>query len=172
MLARRTLLCMQPKPASGRLCFAKEGPRIVRRTTLENALDASHALHFNALAILARPISFARCLARADWPIRPKKLRTFENNSKMKKTADMPLWVYFAFASIETRKAAVWLVGSCVVFTAYCIPWANFYDNQEWVKVIFLLDDWSWFGSMVPLTLWYYLSLRWLDQHARWDEAA
>lgn len=86
----------------------------------------------------------------------------------MQKTPDMPLWVFLAFSSIETRKAALWLIGSCVAFTIYCIPWADLYSEQEWLKVIFLLDDWEWFYWMVPLTLWYYLSFRWLDRHGRW----
>ena len=85
----------------------------------------------------------------------------------MKKTDDMPIWVFLAFSSIETRKAALWLIGSCVAFTLYCVPWANLYEQPAWLKRVFLLDDWSWFAWMVPLTFWYYLSLKWLDRKAR-----
>ena len=72
----------------------------------------------------------------------------------MKKTDDMPIWVFLAFSSIETRKDALWLIGSCVAFTLYCVHWANLYDQSEWFKRVFLLDDWSWFAWMVPLTFW------------------
>ena len=88
----------------------------------------------------------------------------------MEKTKDMPLWVFLAFSSIETRKMAMILIWSCIVFTLYCIPWVMFVDNP-WVKSIFLIDDWSWVTMMVPICLWYWLSLRWVDKHSAWPAA-
>lgn len=89
----------------------------------------------------------------------------------MKKTDDMPIWVFLAFSSIETRHAAVGLIGACVAFTLYCIPWSLYYDGHGWVAKLFLLTDWEWFAWMIPLTLWYWLSLKWLDKHQRWPLA-
>lgn len=88
----------------------------------------------------------------------------------MQKTDDMPLWVFLAFSSVESRKLAVGLVWSCLLFMLYCIPWSLYYPHPA-VKMIFLLEDWEWFLWMIPLTLWYYLSLKWLDKHGKWVEA-
>jgi len=85
----------------------------------------------------------------------------------MEKTKNMPLWVFLAFSSIETRKMALILTWSCVIFSVYCIPWVNYTDNTL-VSTIFLIDDWSWLAMMIPLCLWYWLSLRWLDKNAAW----
>jgi hypothetical protein len=87
----------------------------------------------------------------------------------MKKADDMPLWVSLAFSSIESRKVALWLVFGCVLFSAYCIPWANYFGSVDWVVKIFLIDDWSWFAMMVPITLWYWLSLKWIDNNSGWE---
>jgi hypothetical protein len=87
----------------------------------------------------------------------------------MKKENDMPLWVSLAFSSIESRKVALWLVFSCVLFSAYCIPWSNYFGSEDWVAKIFLIDDWNWFAMMVPITLWYWLSLRWIDNNSGWE---
>jgi hypothetical protein len=89
----------------------------------------------------------------------------------MEKTDKMPLWVFLAFSSIETRKAALILIYSCVVFSIYCIPWVLLLPAQEWLGSIFLIDDWSWLAMMVPMTLWYVLSLRWVDQKGDWKSA-
>ncbi len=88
----------------------------------------------------------------------------------MEKTKDMPLWVFLAFSSIETRKMAMILIWSCIIFTLYCIPWVMFSDNP-WVKTLFLIDDWSWVAMMVPICLWYWISLRWIDKHSAWPTA-
>ena len=87
----------------------------------------------------------------------------------MEKTDNMPLWVFLAFSSINTRKGALILIWSCIVFSLYCIPWVQFFADQEWVKKIFLIDDWSWIAMMIPMVLWYGLSLRWVDKHATWE---
>jgi hypothetical protein len=87
----------------------------------------------------------------------------------MQKTDDMPWWVFLAFSSIETRKGALILIWSSIIFTLYCIPWVLFYDGNDWVAKIFLIDDWEWFAMMVPMTLWYWLSMKWVDKKQRWQ---
>ncbi len=87
----------------------------------------------------------------------------------MEKKDNIPLWVFFAFASINTRKGALILIWSCVVFTGYCIPWSLFYSESEWVNQIFLIDDWSWLAMMIPIIIWYYCCLRWVDKNNAWE---
>jgi hypothetical protein len=87
---------------------------------------------------------------------------------KVQKTDNMPLWVYLAFSSISTRKGALALIGVSVVFSFYCIPWSRFISGQGWVTKIFLIDDWSWFAMMVPVTCWYWISIKWLDKNSGW----
>jgi hypothetical protein len=88
----------------------------------------------------------------------------------MEKTDDMPIWVFLAFSSIETRKTAMLLVWSCLVFSVYCIPWVLFFKDSGWISTILLIDDWSWVAMMAPITLWYWLSLRWVDHKSGWTE--
>jgi len=88
----------------------------------------------------------------------------------MQKTDNMPLWVYLAFSSISTRKGALILIGVSLVLTIYCIPWSRFFTNQNWVLKIFLIQDWSWFAMMIPATIWYLVSLRWIDKNTGWVE--
>jgi len=87
----------------------------------------------------------------------------------MNRSKDTPLWVFLAFSSINTRKGALWLIWTSTVFTLYCVPWSLASANQAWLKTVFLLDDWSWFAMMVPITLWYFLSLRWADKNFAWQ---
>ena len=86
----------------------------------------------------------------------------------MEKTDNMPIWVYLAFSSISSRRGALLLIWSCVIFSVYCIPWSGFFANRDWVSSLFLIDDWSWFAMMVPITLWYWISLKWIDKHTGW----
>lgn len=86
----------------------------------------------------------------------------------MIKTDTTPLWVFLAFSSIETRKGALILIWSSLVFSLYCIPWANYFDGGGWVAKLFLIDDWSWFAMMLPMALWYWMSLRWVDKNLGW----
>jgi hypothetical protein len=86
----------------------------------------------------------------------------------MKQIDNTPLWIQLAYASVPTRKMALWLIASCALFAVYCVPWAHYSDNS-WVKKLFLLDDWWWFISMIPLTIWYWLALKWVDKHAAWE---
>jgi hypothetical protein len=87
----------------------------------------------------------------------------------MEKKDNMPLWVFLAFSSINTRKGALILIWSCIVFSLYCIPWTKFFADQEWIGKIFLIDDWSWIAMMIPMVIWYWLCLRWVDKHATWE---
>jgi len=88
----------------------------------------------------------------------------------MEKTDNMPIWVYLAFSSITTRKAALLLIWACVVFSFYCIPWQLLFVNQNWIGKIFLIKDWYWFAMMAPMTLWYWISLRWVDNNSEWAD--
>ena len=88
----------------------------------------------------------------------------------MKKTGNMPIWVYLAFSSIKTRKGALVLIWACIVFSIYCIPWSLFFASRNWVETIFRIDDWTWFAMMIPMTLWYWMSLRWIDNNSGWTK--
>lgn len=87
----------------------------------------------------------------------------------MKKTDKMPIWVYLAFSSIDKKKWAVLLLWSNVIFSFYCIPWPLFFDNQGLLKKIFLITSWGWLAMMVPITIWYWISLRWMDKNSGWE---
>lgn len=89
----------------------------------------------------------------------------------MQKTADTPLWVYLAFASIETRASALLITYASGLLAIYCIPWVLLFPAHSWVGTVFLLDDCDWLLMMAPMTLWYWLSLRWMDKNARWKPA-
>lgn len=88
----------------------------------------------------------------------------------MQKTDKTPLWVFLAYSSIETRRGAWLLIISCILFTAYCVPWASLFPENALLGKVFLLEDWEWFAMMIPFTLWYYLALRWADKHQAWSE--
>ena len=92
-------------------------------------------------------------------------MNTENNEQKPKK---MPLWVLLAFSSINKRKHAIILIWASVLFTVYCLPWTNFIDH-EIVASLFLIDDWSWIAMMIPISAWYILSLRWMDQNKSWQ---
>ncbi len=81
----------------------------------------------------------------------------------------MPLWVLLAFSSIRKRKHAIILIWASILFTLYCLPWINFINN-EIVSTVFLIDDWSWVAMMVPICIWYILSLRWMDENKSWEK--
>ncbi len=87
----------------------------------------------------------------------------------MEKTDKPPLWVFLAFSSINTRKAALILIWSCVLFTLYCIPWVQFFPDEKWVATLFLIDDISWVIMMIPMVIWYLFSLRWMDKNQAWE---
>lgn len=74
----------------------------------------------------------------------------------MQRTSDMPLWVFLAFANINTRHGALLLFRGCLAFSIASIP------------LSYYLDDWSWAAMMFPCALWYWLSLRWMDRNAAW----
>lgn len=85
----------------------------------------------------------------------------------MKILENTPIWVTLAFGNVETRKTAIILIISSIIFSLYCIPWVQF-SKHPLVTRLFLIDDWSWFAVMVPMVIWYWLSLRWIDQHQAW----
>jgi len=88
----------------------------------------------------------------------------------MIKTKQTPLWVFLAFSAIETRKGALILIWASALFTIYCLPWNTITNGAlgEFGKLIFLIDDWSWFAMMLPITLWYIVSLKWMNKHDGW----
>ncbi len=86
----------------------------------------------------------------------------------MKKTDTTPFWVFLAYSNIETRKGALILLWSSLVFTFYCIPWPNYFNGDGWGAKLFLIEDWSWFAMMLPMTAWYWLSLKWMDKNGNW----
>lgn len=89
----------------------------------------------------------------------------------MQKTDRMPMWVFLAFSSIETRKGALLLILSNVLFNGYCIPWVNFYAESAWVAKLFVVTDWEWFIWSAPMNIWYWLGLRWIDKNHGWAKA-
>ncbi|MFT6051307.1 MAG: hypothetical protein ACI9B9_000947 [Halioglobus sp.] len=88
----------------------------------------------------------------------------------MERKENTPLWVFLAFSSISTRKGASLLILACLIFSVYCVPWSQFFSQQEWVSTLFLIDDWSWVTMMVPIMIWYCLSLKWMDDNSAWDD--
>jgi len=90
----------------------------------------------------------------------------------MTKTQNTPLWVFLAFSAIETRKAALILIWACVAFSIYSLPWVVILGDSigELGKQLLLIDDWSWIAMMAPMTLWYILSLMWMDKNAGWTK--
>ncbi len=86
----------------------------------------------------------------------------------MEKKEKMPIWVFLAFSAIETRKAAFILIVSSALFSIYCVPWSSLFTGMPWISSVFLIDDWSWVAMMLPITLWYWLSLKWVDNNSVW----
>ena len=80
----------------------------------------------------------------------------------------LPVWVLLAFSSIQKRKSAIKLIWASILFTIYCLPWINFINN-EIIATFFLIDDWSWSAMMLPICIWYILSLRWMDNNDAWE---
>lgn len=87
------------------------------------------------------------------------------NTSKKK----MPLWVMLAFSSIHQRKHAIILIWVTIIFSFYCLPWVTFINNKI-ISTLFLIDDWSWVTMMIPICIWYILSLRWMDTNNGWEK--
>jgi hypothetical protein len=86
----------------------------------------------------------------------------------MQKDIKIPIWVLLAFSSIHKRKHALWLIAATVLFALYCIPWGILFTSQPVVSQLFLIEDWSWFAMMVPISIWYLLCLWWMDRNAAW----
>jgi len=92
------------------------------------------------------------------------------NDENKATSIKMPIWVLLAFSSIQKRKHAIMLIWASIIFTIYCLPWVNFINN-EIVITLFLIDDWSWIAMMIPICIWYLLSLRWMDQNKAWQDS-
>lgn len=86
----------------------------------------------------------------------------------MQQPRKTPIWVFLALSSIQTRKGALILIWSSLLFSLYCIPWVNYFAD-DWVANVFLIDDWSWFAMMLPMTAWYWLSMKWMDSNGGWQ---
>ena len=84
-------------------------------------------------------------------------------------TKKMPVWVLLAFSSIRKRKHAIILIWASILFSLYCLPLVTFFENQI-IEKLFLIDDWSCIAMMIPICVWYILSLRWMDQNSAWEE--
>lgn len=87
----------------------------------------------------------------------------------MEKKVAIPMWVQLAFSNFRARKSALIMIAISIVFTLYCIPWSLFMPSQEWAASVFLIDDWSWVAMMIPVVIWYWMSLRWMDKHQAWE---
>ena len=83
----------------------------------------------------------------------------------------MPIWVLLAFSNLHKRKHAIILIWASILFTLYCLPLVKFVDNDI-VSTLFLIDDWSWIAFMIPISIWYLLSLRWMDKNDAWEQLA
>lgn len=90
----------------------------------------------------------------------------------MQKDKGMPMWVFLALSNIETRRGALALIWSSLIFTLYCIPWVQYFKETPWVDMLFLIDDWEWFAMMLPMTIWYWLSMKWVDKKRGWSSVA
>lgn len=88
----------------------------------------------------------------------------------MIKTDKTPIWVFLAFSAVETRKGALILIWSSIIFSIYCIPWTLLLGDAlgHIAKQVLLIDDWSWIAMMAPMVLWYIISLKWMDKHNGW----
>lgn len=86
----------------------------------------------------------------------------------MKKIDKTPIWVELAYANVHTRKVALIIVISSAIFGLYCVPWVQFSNNAILAK-LFMINDWSWAVIMVLMTIWYWVSLKWVDKNAGWE---
>jgi hypothetical protein len=86
----------------------------------------------------------------------------------MKVVENTPMWVKLAYASVPSRKMALWLVLASALFTFYCLPLGALTHNallDKW----FVINDWSWVAMMTAMTAWYWLALKWVDKNQAWE---
>ncbi|MEZ7951969.1 MAG: hypothetical protein QMC02_04565 [Halioglobus sp.] len=81
----------------------------------------------------------------------------------MDRKDNMPLWVFLGLLNLETRKAALLLVSCTLVFGLVFLPMPYLLDDWNWMDVV------NWSGMMFAITLWYWLSIRWVDKHSSWN---
>lgn len=91
-----------------------------------------------------------------------------EKNTATKNELKIPFIVLLAFSNLHKRKHAIYLIWASILFTAYCFPYTN-YTKSDLISNIFLIDEWSWIVAMIPVCIWYLLSLRWMDKNNAWD---
>lgn len=91
-----------------------------------------------------------------------------DERADMKLIDKTPIWVSLIYANVPTRKVALIIVISCAIFALYCVPWVQFSQNAI-VPKVFLIDDWSWVAMMIPMTIWYWVGLKWVDKNAGWE---
>ena len=92
-----------------------------------------------------------------------------KENSNETPQARNPLWVDLVFSMTPKRKQALWLIASSVVFTVYCVPWVSFFPDNTTVAILFKISGWDWLALMVPVLIWYFIALRWMDKNQRWQ---
>jgi len=80
------------------------------------------------------------------------------------------MWVFLAFASIETRRGALLMIWGSVLFSIYCLPWSRFIKDVGWIQKVFLFHGWFWFVVMAAITLWYWMAFIWIDRHDAWPK--
>lgn len=83
----------------------------------------------------------------------------------MDKKDNMPMWVFLALSSIETRRAALLLCLSCLVFALCFLPLPYLFDDWTWMEVL------EWTGVLYPMAFWYWLSIKWIDNNSSWAVA-
>ena len=72
----------------------------------------------------------------------------------------MPVWVFLGLMNIYTKKGAVVLLSTCILFALICVPLAIY----EMYTV-----DWSWVAMMAAISVWYWLCIKWVDKHSEWE---
>ena len=82
----------------------------------------------------------------------------------MTKSENMPIWVFLAVMNFETRKGANVMVWISLLITLVCVP-LSYYQPFETV-------DWTWIAMMAGTTLWYWLSMKWVDKNTGWEKAS
>ncbi len=81
----------------------------------------------------------------------------------MDRKDNMPVGGFLGLVNMETRKAALLLVSCTLVFGLVFLPLPYLLDDWSWMDVV------NWSGMMLDITLWYWLSIRWVDKHSFWD---
>ena len=92
-----------------------------------------------------------------------------DDKGKEQATERNPLWVDLVFSMTPKRVQALWLIASSAIFTLYCVPWVLFFPENATVETVFKISGWDWLALMVPVMLWYFAALFWMDKNKRWQ---